>query len=138
MKPLPEAVRRAFPCAPGRLPERPWWVEAEEYGGKPRFRRQEDDRQRYTDLHIVHLTLEQVAAHDAAHPLPHPGYRAGQVWAAEDGESTTILRAIGTQVCVADNPKAVPPHDFDRAYPYLMADPSCPYLAPWSPAEVKP
>jgi hypothetical protein len=26
----------------------------------------------------------------------------------------------------------------DVAYPYLMADPACPHLAPWSPAENTP
>ena len=136
MKPLPEAVQRAFPCEAGAVLSRPWWY-LSRYG-----RNHAKCYRRVDEPNTIATTIEEVAAHNAAHPLPHPGYRAGQVWAAEDGESTTILRAIGTQtgtqLCVAENPEAVPPHDFDCDYPYLMADPSCPWLAPWSPAEVKP
>ena len=66
-----------------------------------------------------------LAPYDETHPLPHPGYRAGQVWAAEDGSSVVIT-----------NTNQISP-SFREDYPYLMADPSCPWLAPWSPAEVK-
>lgn len=105
MKPLPEAVRRAFPCAPDRLPERPW----------------------HTDM-----TLAKAAAHDAAYPLPHPGYRAGQVWAAEDGDSLLVLWVQdGEPVRVNEDYLRHKP----QRYSYLMADPACPHLAPWSPAQ---
>jgi hypothetical protein len=82
------------------------------------------------------LTVE----YDDKNPIPHPGFRAGQVWADEDG---------GSIVIVAVHVHAVKPlqtandlggwlgWEFARAYPYLMADPSCPHLAPWSPAEQK-
>jgi hypothetical protein len=92
-----------------------------------------------TDEQQVPVVDEQTpAAHDAANPLPHPGFRAGQVWAHESGESIVILRAISTRVWVSDNSKGDFPSEFARIYPYLMADPACPWLAPWSPAEVKP
>ncbi len=135
MKPLPEYVQRAFPREPGDLPARPWWYKSL-YGycggGAPCFRRNDDP-------HTTASTVEQVAFYDAAHPLPHPGYRAGQVWAAEDGESITILRAKSTRVLAsADSPDVLPPGEFAQDYPYLMADPACPHLAPWSPCEVKP
>jgi len=127
MKPLPEAVQRAFPCSPARLPERPWWRRA---GGQYRRRDMTELARPYNEV----LTVE----HDAKNPLPHPGYRAGQVWADEDG---------GSIVIVAVHIHAVKPlqtandlggwleWEFARAYPYLMADPACPHLAPWSPAE---
>ena len=108
MRPLPEAVQRAFPCAPDRLPERPW----------------------HTDM-----TPAKAAAHDAAYPLPHPGYRAGQVWAAEDGDSLLVLWVQdGEPVGANEDYLRHKPH----RYPYLMADPACPHLAPWSPAQEKP
>lgn len=106
MKPLPEAVQRAFPCAPDRLRERPWRTD---------------------------MTPAKAAAHDAAHPLPHPGYRAGQVWANEKGYSVAVLAAaLGA---VATSTREWDEDEFARFYPYLMADPACPHLAPWSPAE---
>ena len=110
MKPLPEAVQRAFPCAPGCLPERPW----------------------HTDM-----TSAKAAAHDAAHPLPHPGYRAGQVWAAEDGASLTIVQSERSGLYAGCGTWWAN-YEFARAYPYLMADPACPHLAPWSPCGEKP
>ena len=122
MKPLPEAVQRAFPCAPGCLPERPWRTD---------------------------MTPAKAAAHDAAYPLPHPGYRAGQVWAAEIGSSRTLLAVsprgtMVTFVTMIMDPESEPRtstldcEELHEAYPYLMADPACPHLAPWSPCEVKP
>lgn len=113
MKPLPEAVQRAFPCAPDRLRERPW----------------------HTDM-----TSAKAAAHDSAHPLPHPGYRAGQVWAQEDGSSATICATYthpnAHVICIGK--AQFREETVARIYPYLMADPACPHLAPWSPAEAKP
>ena len=124
MKALPEAVQRAFPCAPDRLSERPWW------------------RRQGPGLGWVRLDGSKVDAPtpsymefaDGVRPLPHPGFRAGQVWAAEDGESTTIMRSTSTRVWVCDDE---PPPEFTRGYPYLMADPACPHLAPWAPATSK-
>ena len=81
------------------------------------------------------VAVEEVEAYDAAHPLPHPGYRAGQVWAAEDGESIVIALTMRGMVCTAHDEEGWRPATFARAYPYLMADPACPHLAPWSPVE---
>ncbi len=132
MKPLPEAVQAAFPCEAGNLRERPWWYRSRHgVGGADCLRRTDDP-------HTTAPTAEQAAAHDAANPLPHPGFRAGQVWATEDGESTTILRATSTRVWVSDVSGGEGSSEFHRVYPYLMADPACPWLAPWSPSEVKP
>lgn len=132
MKPLPEAVQRAFPCEPGNLRERPWWYKSRHgVGGADCLRRTDDP-------HTTAPTVEHATIYDAAKPLPHPGFRAGQVWAHESGESITILRAISTRVWAGDNAVGEPPSAFAREYPYLMADPACPWLAPWSPTEVKP
>lgn len=132
MKPLPEAVQRAFPAPYGHLPERPWWCRV--YGDvEPRYRR----AARVADYY---LTVEEAAAYDAAHPLPHPGYRAGQVWSAEDGESVVVMRVLlrPNDVWLYLVGGGWKSEEFARVYPYLMADPACPHLAPWSPAEVKP
>ena len=137
MKPLPEAVQSAFPCAPGCLPERPWWRRA---GGQ--FLR---DGMGGLWRPLNDVLLED---YDAKNPLPHPGYRAGQVWAAEIGSSRTLLAVSprGTMVTLVKmimDPESEPRtstldcEELHEAYPYLMADPACPHLAPWSPAEVK-
>lgn len=124
MKPLPEAVQAAFPCHPSRVPERPWWV----------YRWVENDHVRADAERVVGGSLVDF---DAEHPLPHPGFRAGQVWAAENGESIVVVAILLGQVCIAHDEDGWYPSTFARAYPYLMADPACPWLAPWSPAEDK-
>ena len=118
MKPLPRAVQAAFPCPPDRLPERPWWCRA---GGQ--FRRRD-----MTELACPYnegLTVE----YDAKNPIPHPGYRAGQVWADDVGRSVVCASERGTFL---SGVVAVPLSLDAAGYRYLMADPSCPHLAPWS------
>ncbi len=79
---------------------------------------------------------------DAAHPVAHPGYRAGQVWGADDGSAVSLGRVDGVegheQFVIAGG------HAYTRwtckdlrehGYIYLVADPCCPWLAPWAPAE---
>ena len=78
-------------------------------------------------------TTEQAATYDAQHPLPHPGYRAGQVWADDMCNSVVLTRVRGGWV-YADGSEWTR-SEMARDYPYLMADPACPHLAPWSPAE---
>lgn len=123
MKPLPLAVQSAFPCAPDRLPERPWWCRA---GGQCLR----------ADMGGLSRPLNDVLleGHDAKNPLPHPGYRAGQVWADDVGRSVVCASERGTFLSGV----VVGPLSLDAAgYRYLMADPACPHLAPWSPAEQK-
>jgi hypothetical protein len=80
--------------------------------------------------------LMPTAEVDAAYPLPHPGYRAGQVWADDVGRSVVCANERGSFLSAV----VAGPLSLDAAgYRYLMADPACPHLAPWSPAEeVKP
>ena len=152
MKPLPEAVQAAFPCDPDRLPSRPWWRSAGRNNGKPAYRRSDDcDSPTGFQYDVMRCYSPQEVAvkHDAANPLPHPGFRAGQVWAAEDGSSVALLAINkrnpayplmaldfgGDHEAVVDTWSTRP---FSRCFPYLMADPACPWLAPWSPAENTP
>jgi hypothetical protein len=139
MKPLPEAVQAAFPCLPNRLPSRPWWQNANwAYQGHPTYLRVSDGRGQESGGNLaltVYPTPDRVAGIDSEHPLPHPGFRAGQVWAAENGESIVVVAILLGQVCIAHDENGWYPSTFARAYPYLMADPACPWLAPWSPAE---
>lgn len=134
MKPLPEAVQRAFPREAGAVPSRPWWYLS------PDGRSGEDVYWRVDDPRIPAPTVEEVAAYDAERPIPHPGYRAGQVWAREDGSSVVVTLALlsANDVVLYFVGGSWKSEEFARAYPYLMADPACPHLAPWSPVEVKP
>jgi hypothetical protein len=126
MKPLPEAVQRAFPCTEGVAPSRPWWrLAATDYGETPTYRR------------VDGKMALSMAGVDAEHPLPHPGYRAGQVWVREDGLSIVLTTVAHDWVWTSNHSNGEPPSDFSREYPYLMADPACPHLAPWSPCEEK-
>jgi len=131
MKPLPEAVQQAFPAARERLPERPWWCASQDGGGPFGFcYRRVDGKVAYEPSPRNIMSMEGV---DADYPLPHPGYRAGQVWANEHGHSVVVLAAaLGA---VATSTREWCEAEFARFYPYLMADPACPHLAPWSPAE---
>lgn len=143
MKPFPEAVQRAFPML-GRLPERPWWCCVQHYEGQSRYRRMDDiNRPRDSAAWIpleslvftIHPTADYAAKADSQNPIPHPGFRAGQIWAAEDGDSILLIS------CDDGEPYATgkwwPDGEFLRYYPYLVADLACPHLAPWSPVEGK-
>ena len=141
MKPLPEAVQAAFPCQSDQVPSRPWWRDTVRGWGMRIHMR--------TDFSAVRIGEQTPEAFDAANPLPHPGFRAGQVWAAEDGSSVALLAINkrnpayplmaldfgGDHEAVVDTWSTRP---FSRCFPYLMADPACPWLAPWSPAENTP
>ena len=129
MKPLPEAVQAAFPCQSDQVPSRPWWRDTVRGWGMRIHMR--------TDFSAVRIGEQTPEAFDAANPLPHPGFRAGQVWAAENGESIVVVAILLGQVCIAHDENGWYPSTFARAYPYLMSDPACPWLAPWSPAEEK-
>jgi hypothetical protein len=130
MKALPEAVQQAFPAARERLTDRPWWFASQDGGGPFGFcYRRVDGKVAYEPSPRNIMSVEGV---DADYPLPHPGYRAGQVWAAEDGASLTIVQVERSGMYAGCATWGVN-YEFARAYPYLMADPACPHLAPWSP-----
>lgn len=133
MKPLPEAVQRAFPRDECALPDRPWWRRDATGDGVYAYRRV-DGKVAYepSPRH-----LQPMSGVDANYPLPHPGYRAGQVWADDNGSSVVVCAFLYGTVWTSQRGSRPSRPDFARAWPYLMADPACPHLAPWSPCEVK-
>lgn len=148
MKPFPEVVQKAFPL-PGRLPERPWWCCVQHYEGQPRYRRMDDiNRPRDSGagmpleslVFTIHPTSDHAAKADSQNPIPHPGYRAGQVWAAENGSSVVLMSVTNKSAWICRDLQGITPASLDTLaglYPYLVADPACPHLAPWSPVEEK-
>ena len=133
MKPFPEAVQAAIPCTPGRVPDRPWWW----YGAMPYRRRLIPALDTGANEQYLARTEEEAVAADAKYPIPHPGYRAGQIWAAEDGASICIVE-VAASIWAGSAGRYWTKSDFAFVYPYLIADPACPHLAPWSPAEAAP
>ncbi len=136
---LPKAVQAAFPCKPNQVPDRPWWSyaeKAEPLSGHGRRLERTDGSCAYDPAPPGWNTGER---EDMVRPIPHPGFRAGQVWASENGSSIIIERVDGPGL--SDEPIRVNSTWFDietfsRRVPYLMADPACPWLAPWSPAKL--
>lgn len=158
MKPLPPELQAAYPCPSDRLPDRPWWQkgvwpvnDADYVDLRPsRFRRQ-DGR--------LAVFLEEVAAIDASDPLPHPGFRVGQVWGWPDGTAIAVTASanqnkerfwilgfpdghLGSLEICQDVERPVVPIGpgwrqvgmSERFYGrFLLADPACPHLAPWAP-----
>lgn len=79
---------------------------------------------------------------DAAKPLPHPGFRPGQIWGTEKGDAFLIqtvdnklaILVSGTQPGSVETVYLGPGWDFGSVDDlYLVCDPACPHLAPWSP-----
>lgn len=70
---------------------------------------------------------------DTTNPLPHPGFRAGQVWADETG-TTVVVTRMTQGIPWFENGRG---SGYIRDYPYLVADLCCPHLAPWSPSGEK-
>jgi len=138
MQTLPAAVQRAFPCKPDQIPDRPWWSLKNE-SERPFIQR----LQRTDGLWSIDPTpmnLKPLEGVDKEKPLPHPGFRAGQIWAKGDGNSILILRmgGIWPKYPILTDEFSYDPEQFNAVYPYLMADPACPWLAPWAPAKILP
>lgn len=136
MMPVPPVVSELYPPPPGVVRERPWW----------RFDGQ--DLRRSDGRVLYDGKVTELAEYDRLHPLPHPGFRAGQVWIFEPATGCLLVVAVvGDTVVDADrvlhalvNGKESvihnrrPSKQLDRAI--LLADPCCPWLAPWSPVAV--
>lgn len=143
MKPIPSGFCEAADNAP--VPGRPWW-------------RQEGDRLWRCDRRFVSAIDDdwpaQVERIDAEHPLPHPGYRAGQVWLWDAPEGAwvaegrklgipqhahvrfrtfTITGMYGTVPIVASGRESGSPAISGMPDCYLLFDPLMPAKAPWSP-----
>ena len=157
------------------VPGRPWWTPVTDRAGyvdasKP-VRVERCDGYRHPDGvakidfagGVDHITEgEQAVAHyDAEHPLPHPGYRPGQIWVVMWGSIAMMLGPLTSGDCargeeVTDGPLLftladVPGWEYTRSCVslddawgpvplpggnapgiFLLYDPLRPDLAPWS------
>ena len=153
MKPWPDAIKACYSFGEDAHPSRPWWrwTTLKQQGGEYasygwlRTDGQQigvDDRNPTSGRNRYPEAVERT---DREHPLPRPPLRALQVWADERGCTTTLLTVHGDSArCVdfirlSENTGTVGIVYFNpSAYPYLVADPSRPSAAPWSPAEGVP
>lgn len=99
--------------------------------------------------------ISAMAAYDQKHPLPFPGVRPGQIWcwAIRDATGQDILWSVtmGPLRFYAGSQEIRWEHDghAEDGLPdwcdlkltriilrdaYLIADPACPWLAPWAPS----
>jgi len=151
VKPWPEEILKRYPRVDSELyRSRPWW------SSTPLALHRRDGRQVSTQKTVtgtlllrfrtgdeLQVEMERI---DIESPLPHPGFRVGQIWAREDGSArgvqafdgnTPIVLAKGSTQTLgvwSDHAKPIPlPSEFC----YLIVDLACPWLAPWSPAEEK-
>lgn len=194
MKPWPTSIAERYPIDDEinrkvlhKFAERPWWTVSEftntlerrdrvrvewcpSWSEPPKggfaFAHMADESEavRYENVETWEEFLALAGKIDKERPLPHPGFRVGQVWAAVypgTGPGPESIRAIlgkyartdttdGVHavaiVALASNdePRCIdgtdrPLHvDIFRSgsYPYLVHDAVCPWTAPWSPPEV--
>lgn len=140
MREIPQVLRDCYPCAPGCIPARPWWRVGDGHSrnGGPRRVRSDGVEIHENDYEAFCVTLTDragsalaasasdidalMARIDREHPIPHPGRRAGQVWGNAQGRAVVLL--TGETGLFAP-----------QQYPFLLADPCCPWLAPWAPPE---
>ena len=116
MRPFPKILQELFPCALGRIPERPWWrVGVGIYSV------------RNDGARISFVAPEEK---DAVSPLPFPGVRPGQIWADENGNTARV-----THEKFPGEVKEIEARLKGLGYVFLLADPICPHLAPWAPSE---
>jgi hypothetical protein len=120
MKPFPSAVQEAFPLSSLRLPDRPWWKQ---------YRIGLVERGDGT-----YASTDEIERIDAENPIPHPGYRVGQIWCNDRGDCQMITQSNASRVASSEEFG----HLADFGYVYLVADLACPHLAPWSPVSQHP
>lgn len=145
MRPFPADLVIAYPAFPGSLPARPWWRRQLSRSGVPIL-------ERASDLHSfvdkgasddADWCLRRAASEDEAAPLPHPGIRVGQVWATR--ASTRVAGDPVITVLAADGGRWLIGHEWVHHFvlqgvlrdAFLVVDPACPWLAPWSPSSMK-
>ncbi len=127
MTPFPLEVQKKCPSHLDQHNHRPWW-------------RWDEDADLWVRTDYEDASDEgEILATDSMRPLPHPGWRAGQVWADEEGNTVTLVSAIEGLVCwvsIADGtPTLVTSREGEHflRYRYLLSDPVSQHLAPWSP-----
>ena len=115
------------------VPGRPWWSSyLPGFGHEdsiPGFVRVDGAK---VDGHDV----ERCAAHDAEHPLPHPGLRVGQVWCfSVPGRGFVTVQIHDSHRLGSMMRGYTPEGHWIEAYNvchFLLHDPIRPDLAPWS------
>lgn len=148
MKPWPIELQKIFPRNDGMRPDRPWWPDSSKHSGH--VRRDGTVIYLYDAVRECEVSFTQVPAMqdacDKEQPIPHPGFRVGQIWASSDGYVVTIVGAhrytargdIAYQLSWADPNEAFLNEEHiarDLNDYFLVHDPVCPWLAPWSPPE---
>ncbi len=159
MKPFPDPIQRLYPCAPDRLPDRPWWRRIhQDVRSSALLLRQDFGEQK------LPVWSNNAESYDREHPIPYPGHRPGQMWCNAHGQVFWVMYAahdaasyLGVEVTgaavhvlslfspendagihVAGSVKQAKTVTYFvqtalELYPYLIADPACPHLAPWAP-----
>lgn len=89
----PDYLTEAYPLAPSTLRKFPWWSRGIDHNGNPYVVRAADQRKiewvpgilcgpdTPSDKEVWAGLYTRILEVEAKHPLPHPGYRVGQVWA---------------------------------------------------------
>jgi hypothetical protein len=146
MRPWPELLAEMFPLDPLLDQGRPWWrmqtpTPRDAVCDMPPLWNRTADQRIHDPTHGTRAEL------DAREPLPHPGFRVGQIWAwrrpSGDGFNTKLL-ATDQEVTLlklehdaAELGQA--PGGMGVKWPlrerFLICDQACPWLAPWTSAE---
>lgn len=177
MKPWPIELQKMFPRNDKMRPDRPWWPDSSKHSGH--IRRDGTVIYLYDAARECEVSFTQVPAMqdacDKEQPIPHPGFRVGQIWAlVEEAPSLDAgfvdvftLGAYMHQTCQVDDEAGRTYEESDKFlmagasikfWPeglrggspvftdaqllykklmkaFLVHDPVCPWLAPWSPPE---
>lgn len=157
MKPWPKKLAEMYPLPTGVLPERPWWRRELTEDSRYQWEKYKQEQSgcfirtgfsglmyQMTRSDGVTVTDGHTARSgeiDAENPLPHPGFRLQQVWGNEVGETRTILGfcegkpVVFTEVFSVEYDRYLLSYtELDEDYCFLVADPCCPWLAPWASA----
>ena len=135
MIPFPKALIEAYPFL-HVLPERPWW-RPELQGCRIVYVRPDGlDFADHSQGQKRWIT-ERSASEDRMRPLPHPGFRVGQIWGRADGVAVLIQSVDADKipyVFLIAEPGQVKSSFLPETFCFLLYDPVCPHLAPWAPA----
>ena len=114
MKPFPEILQKLYPYGVGgRVPDRPWWTKGKGW-----------DITKHRWDGAEGFNFEQIEQLDTITPIPHPGFRPGQIW------SVVTTNVFGEDVItIITVTHGINYNVFDG---FLIFDPCG--MAPWSPS----
>ena len=89
----------------------------------------------------VELIERAQKAWDCLNPLPHPGYRVGQIWTEVSNRGSGVISIVATRThngytehLLSDRIEWEKELNIrEHMDAFLVADPACPWLAPWAP-----